>query len=65
MSQYCTCIILFILFQASGINAKLIVCGMASNSFTIADPDDGGMMDIVGFDSAAPDVINNFVNGLF
>ena len=38
---------------------------MASNGFTIADPEDPGMLDIVGFDSAAPEVISNFVNGLF
>lgn len=50
--------------QARGINAKLIVCGMASNGFSIADPEDGGMLDIVGFDSGAPEVISNFANGL-
>ncbi|XP_038650815.1 60 kDa SS-A/Ro ribonucleoprotein [Scyliorhinus canicula] len=40
--------------------AKLIVCGLASNGFTIADPDDKGMLDICGFDSGALDVIQNF-----
>lgn len=45
------------------INAKLIVCGMTSNGFTIADPDDAGMLDMAGFDSAAPEVIRNFVLG--
>ncbi|CAF1530647.1 unnamed protein product, partial [Didymodactylos carnosus] len=44
--------------------AKLIVCGMASNKFTIADPNDGGMLDIVGFDSAAPQIISQFSLGL-
>ena len=43
-----------------GIPAKLIVCGMVSNQFTIADPDDGGMLDVVGFDSAAPTVMSDF-----
>lgn len=38
---------------------------MASNSFTIADPNDPGMLDIVGFDSAAPEVISNFALGYF
>ena len=48
--------------KASGIsNAKLIVCAMTSNGFTLADPDDPGMMDMAGFDSAAPEVIRNFV----
>ena len=44
-----------------GIPAKLIVVGMVSNGFTIADPEDAGMMDVVGFDSAAPSVISNFI----
>ncbi|GCC32064.1 hypothetical protein chiPu_0010524 [Chiloscyllium punctatum] len=42
------------------IPAKLIVCGLASNGFTIADPDDRGMLDICGFDSGALEVIQNF-----
>ncbi|XP_062515733.1 RNA-binding protein RO60-like [Corticium candelabrum] len=49
--------------QEMAINAKLIVCGMTSNGFTIADPDDAGMLDMAGFDSAAPEVIRNFVLG--
>ena len=47
----------------SGIPAKLIVVGMVSNEFTIADPDDAGMMDVVGFDSAVPELITDFVTG--
>jgi len=43
------------------IPAKLIVVGMASNEFSIADPNDGGMMDVVGFDTAAPNVIGDFI----
>ncbi|ERE73062.1 SS-A/Ro ribonucleoprotein [Cricetulus griseus] len=42
------------------IPAKLIVCGMTSNGFTIADPDDRGMLDMCGFDTSALDVIRNF-----
>lgn len=49
--------------QSSGINSKLIVCGMCATSFTIADPDDAGMLDMVGFDAAAPEIIKNFVLG--
>ena len=45
----------------SGIPAKLIVVGMVSNEFSIADPDDAGMMDVVGFDSAVPELITDFV----
>jgi 60 kDa SS-A/Ro ribonucleoprotein len=46
--------------QARGIPAKLVVVGMQSNGFTIADPNDRGMMDVVGFDTAAPSIIANF-----
>lgn len=44
-------------------DAKLIVMGMTATNFTIADPEDAGMMDIVGFDSAVPTLINDFVTG--
>lgn len=49
--------------QATGIAAKLIVCGMAANQFSIADPDDAGMLDMAGFDSAAPEIIRSFAVG--
>ena len=35
--------------------------GMTSNGFTLADPDDCGMLDVVGFDTSAPAVIADFV----
>lgn len=44
-----------------GIPAKLVVVGMASNEFSIADPTDGGMMDVVGFNTATPAVIGDFI----
>jgi 60 kDa SS-A/Ro ribonucleoprotein len=40
---------------------KLIVIGMTSNGFSIADPSDGGMMDLVGFDTACPQIISDFI----
>ena len=43
--------------------AKLVVVGMISNGFTIADPDDAGMLDVVGFDTATPAVIADFATG--
>ena len=46
--------------ERMGIPAKLIVCGMVSNKFTIADPDDAGMMDVVGFSTATPNVMSDF-----
>lgn len=42
-------------------DAKLIVVGMVSNGFSIANPDDGGMLDVVGFDTSAPKVMTDFV----
>jgi len=46
--------------RETGIAAKLVVVGMVANNFTIADPDDAGMLDVVGFDTAAPAVISDF-----
>ena len=45
----------------TGIDAKLIVVGMTSTGFTIADPTDSGMLDVVGFDTAVPQVMSSFV----
>ncbi len=45
----------------TGIAAKLVVVGMVSNGFSIADPDDAGMLDVVGFDTVTPAVIADFV----
>jgi 60 kDa SS-A/Ro ribonucleoprotein len=47
--------------EATGIPAKLVVVGLVSNGFSIADPDDPGMLDVVGFDAAAPAVIADFL----
>jgi 60 kDa SS-A/Ro ribonucleoprotein len=46
---------------AIGIDAKLIVAGITATNFSIADPSDAGMLDVVGFDSAVPQVVGNFV----
>ena len=51
--------------QKSGLNAKLVVVGMVSNGFTIADPNDPGMLDVVGFDTATPNLISAFAEGGF
>ena len=49
----------------SGIDtAKLIVCAFASNGFTLADPDDPGMLDMAGFDSNGPEIINTFITAV-
>ena len=47
--------------EKTGIPAKLIVVGMVSNMHTIADPNDAGMLDVVGFDTATPKVIADFI----
>jgi 60 kDa SS-A/Ro ribonucleoprotein len=47
--------------QRTGIAAKLVVVAMTSNGFSIADPDDAGMLDVVGFDAATPHVISDFI----
>lgn len=47
--------------KKTGISAKLIVVGMTSTGFSIADPRDGGMLDVVGFDSNAPAIIGDFM----
>lgn len=44
-------------------DAKLIVAGMTATDFTIADPEDPNMLDIVGFDSAVPELVSNFILG--
>ena len=49
--------------QATGIGAKLIVVGMTATGFTIADPDDAGMLDVVGFDGATPALMAKFAKG--
>jgi 60 kDa SS-A/Ro ribonucleoprotein len=49
--------------RASGIDASLVVVGMVSNNFSIADPNDGGMLDVVGFDTATPQLISDFARG--
>lgn len=49
--------------QASGVDARLVVVGMVRNGFTIADPSDPGMLDVVGFDTATPQLISDFVQG--
>ena len=47
--------------NASGIAAKEVIVGMTATDFTIADPDDAGMMDVVGFDASAPQIMADFI----
>ncbi|MDO5068240.1 MAG: TROVE domain-containing protein [Propionibacteriaceae bacterium] len=49
--------------EQSGIDARLIVVGMTANGFSIADPDDAGMLDVAGFDLSVPNLISEFSRG--
>ncbi len=49
--------------ERTGIAARLIVVAMVSNGFSIADPQDGGMLDVVGFDTAVPALMADFIAG--
>lgn len=49
--------------QKTGIGARLIVVGMTATEFTIADPTRADMLDVVGFDAAAPWVMTAFARG--
>jgi 60 kDa SS-A/Ro ribonucleoprotein len=51
--------------RASGLDARLVVVGLVSNGFSIADPADPGMLDVVGFDTATPQLISDFARGVF
>lgn len=45
--------------QKMGINAGLVVHGMTSTGFTIANPTDPLMLDVVGFDTSVPEVVRS------
>ena len=46
--------------QKMGRPAKCAVVGMVANDFSIADPEDAGMLDFVGFDTATPALLSDF-----
>jgi 60 kDa SS-A/Ro ribonucleoprotein len=49
--------------QRTGIPAKLVVVGMTATDYSIADPNDAGMLDCVGMDLATPNIIADFSRG--
>jgi 60 kDa SS-A/Ro ribonucleoprotein len=51
--------------EASGRDARLAVIATASNGFSIADPQDSGMLDVVGFDTNTPSLLSAFAEGGF
>lgn len=42
-------------------DAAMVTVAMVSNGFSIADPNDARMLDVVGFDTSAPEIINAFI----
>jgi 60 kDa SS-A/Ro ribonucleoprotein len=40
------------------------VVGLTATRFSIADPNDPGMLDVAGFDTAVPTLITDFARGL-
>lgn len=44
-------------------DAKLLVLATEATPFSIADPNDAGMLDIAGFDSSVPAIMREFVLG--
>ena len=49
--------------QRTGIDARMVVVGMAGSGTSIADPDDAGMLDVVGLDTATPGLMAEFAVG--
>ena len=43
------------------IPAKFVACGMTATEYSVADKDDAGSTNVVGFDTATPQLIANFV----
>jgi 60 kDa SS-A/Ro ribonucleoprotein len=46
---------------ATGIPAKSAVIAFTATEFTIADPNDAGQIDFIGFDASAPSVLSSFI----
>jgi 60 kDa SS-A/Ro ribonucleoprotein len=47
--------------KESGIRAKLIAAAYTATEYSIANPRDPGMLDVVGFDSGAPQIMAQFI----
>lgn len=49
--------------EKSGRQARLVATAFATVHYSVADPQDSGQLDVVGFDASAPQVISDFVAG--
>jgi 60 kDa SS-A/Ro ribonucleoprotein len=47
--------------QGMGIPARLVAVAMSGDRFSVANPDDAGQLDVVGFDTSTPNVIGDFI----
>lgn len=50
-------------YRRTNSDAKMAVMAVTATPFTIADPSDHGMLDVVGFDTNTPKVISTFAKG--
>lgn len=48
----------------TGIDAKHVAVSMVANRLTLADPNDTNTLQVVGFDTATPTIISDFVAGV-
>ena len=46
--------------EKMGINSKLVVCAFTATEFSVADPNDAAMLDVVGLDTNVPMIVADF-----
>lgn len=51
--------------EAVNPDARLVVLAMTGTHYSIADPNDPGMLDVVGLDASVPTLVANFAKGEF
>jgi len=49
--------------QSSGIDARLEIVAMTANGTSLCNPEDPGMLDVSGFDSSVPQLLNDHSGG--
>lgn len=47
--------------QKAGIDSKLVCINMVANRTRLSDPEDSGSLEVTGFDTAVPTLINEFI----
>jgi 60 kDa SS-A/Ro ribonucleoprotein len=51
--------------RKSGIDARMVAVGMTATEYSVADPNDTGSLNVVGMDTATPNLISGFIRGEF